>query len=80
MISRVRGALVRRDIGSVEIMTDSGVAYEIEIPLSVFERLPQDLEHVAAELEHLVEKQHAVVGEADLAGARLRPPTDECRV
>jgi holliday junction DNA helicase RuvA len=40
MISRVRGVLVRRDIGSVEIMTAGGVAYEIEIPLSVYERLP----------------------------------------
>lgn len=42
MISRVRGILVRRDIGSVEIMTESGVAYEIDIPLSVFERLPAE--------------------------------------
>jgi Holliday junction DNA helicase RuvA len=42
MISRVRGSLIRRDIGTVEIMTDSGVAYEIEIPLSVFERLPHE--------------------------------------
>ena len=32
-----------------------------------FERLTQHLEHVPAELEHLVEKQHAVVGEADFA-------------
>lgn len=42
MISRVRGILVRRDIGSVEVMTENGVAYEIEIPLSVFEKLPAE--------------------------------------
>jgi Holliday junction DNA helicase RuvA len=42
MISRVRGVLVRRDIGSVEVMTEHGVAYEIEIPLSVFEKLPAE--------------------------------------
>lgn len=42
MISRVRGRLVRRDIGSVEIMTGGGVAYELEIPLGVFERLPAE--------------------------------------
>ena len=34
----------------------------------------------AAELEHLVEEQHAVVREADLAGTRLRPAADERRV
>jgi Holliday junction DNA helicase RuvA len=42
MISRVRGQLVRRDAGAVEILTAGGVAYEIEIPLSVFERLPRE--------------------------------------
>ncbi|HSJ14541.1 MAG TPA: Holliday junction branch migration protein RuvA [Longimicrobiales bacterium] len=38
----MRGRLVRRDIGSVEIMTGGGVAYELEIPLGVFERLPAE--------------------------------------
>src|SRR5438132_12128536 len=42
MISRVRGALVRRDLGTVEIMTSGGTAYELEIPLTVFERLPKE--------------------------------------
>jgi Holliday junction DNA helicase RuvA len=42
MISRVKGVLVRRDLGSVEIMTAGGVTYEIEIPLSVYERLPAE--------------------------------------
>ena len=41
------------------------------------ERLAQHFEHVAAELEHLVEKQHAVMGEADFAGPRLRAAADE---
>ena len=41
------------------------------------ERLAQHLEHVAAELEHLVEKQHAVMGEADFARPRLRSAADE---
>lgn len=47
MISRLRGRLVRRDIGSVEVMTPGGVGYELEIPLGVFERLPPE----GAELE-----------------------------
>ena len=45
-----------------------------------FERLPQHLEHVAAELEHLVEKEHAVMREAHLARPRLRAAADQRRV
>ena len=41
------------------------------------DRLPQHFEHVPAELRHLVEKQHAVVGQADLARSRLRAAADE---
>ncbi|MGQ0813029.1 MAG: Holliday junction branch migration protein RuvA [Gemmatimonadota bacterium] len=41
MISRVTGKLVRRDLSSIEVMTPGGVAYELLIPLSVFERLPR---------------------------------------
>lgn len=42
MISRIRGRVVRRDIGTVEIMTAGGVGYELEIPLGVFEKLPAE--------------------------------------
>lgn len=42
MISRVRGTLVRRDLGVVEVMTANGIAYEIAIPLTVYERLPRE--------------------------------------
>ena len=42
MISRVVGKLVRRDLGAIEVMTAGGVAYELLIPLSVFERLPRE--------------------------------------
>ena len=42
MISRVRGTLVRRDIGVVEIATSGGITYEISIPLTVYERLPRE--------------------------------------
>ena len=41
MISRVRGVLLRRELGIAEVMTPGGVAYEVQIPLSVFERLPK---------------------------------------
>ncbi len=50
MISRIRGRLLTREPERVEVMTDGGVGYELEIPLSVFEKLPragQDVELLA---------------------------------
>lgn len=41
MISRVQGALLRKDLDLVELMTDGGVAYELTIPLGVYESLPR---------------------------------------
>lgn len=41
MIARVRGTLVSKDLDSVEVMTEGGVAYELTIPLNVFEALPR---------------------------------------
>lgn len=40
MISRVRGTLVSRQTDRVEVETGGGLTYEIEIPLTVFHRLP----------------------------------------
>jgi len=42
MISRLRGKLISRDPGAIEIMTAAGVAYEVVVPLTVFERLPRE--------------------------------------
>jgi holliday junction DNA helicase RuvA len=42
MISRIRGTLLRRELGLAEVMTQGGVAFEMHIPLSVFERLPRE--------------------------------------
>ena len=42
-----------------------------------FEWLPQHFQDVAAELRHLVEEQHAVMRQADLARPRDRPATDQ---
>ena len=41
---------------------------------AVFQRLAQRLQRVAAELGQLVEEQHAVVRERDLARPWRRPP------
>ena len=40
MIAQVSGVLITREIDRVEIMTAGGLAYELLIPLSVFESLP----------------------------------------
>jgi holliday junction DNA helicase RuvA len=42
LISRLKGTLLRRDLGAVEVMTPGGVGYELHIPLGVFERLPRE--------------------------------------
>ena len=41
------------------------------------ERLAQHLEHVPAELRHLVEEEHAVMREADFPGPRMRSAADQ---
>lgn len=54
MISRVRGTLLRRETERAEIMTPGGVAYEVEIPLSVFERLPREGEEVELRTQYVL--------------------------
>ena len=41
MIAQVRGKLVGKDLDRVEIMTQGGTAYELAVPLSVYEMLPK---------------------------------------
>lgn len=41
MISRLKGLLVTRDPKGVEIETSGGVVYEVEVPLTVLQRLPK---------------------------------------
>jgi Holliday junction DNA helicase RuvA len=68
MISRMRGRLVRREMGVIEVMTDGGVAYELEIPLTVYERLPR----VGSDIEmrcYQVVREDAVVLYGFLDGA-----------
>jgi len=42
MISRIRGTLLRREGTAIEILTAGGVAYQIDVPLFVAERLPRE--------------------------------------
>ena len=41
MITQVRGTLSHRGLDRVEVLTASGVAYEVHIPLNVLETLPR---------------------------------------
>ena len=41
LISRLKGTLVSRELNHIEVETAGGVVYEIQIPLSILERLPR---------------------------------------
>ncbi len=56
MISQVAGTLVSRELDRVEVMTASGVAYDLAIPLGVYESLPRAGEPVLL-YTHLVVKE-----------------------
>ena len=63
MISRILGELVLRDLERVELMTSGGVAYEIHIPTTVFERLPRVGEQVTLRTFQVVrEDAHILFG------------------
>jgi holliday junction DNA helicase RuvA len=47
MISSVSGRLVSKDLDRVEVLTPSGVGYELSIPLGTYESLPRVGEQVA---------------------------------
>lgn len=47
MIVHLDGTLIAKDIDRVEVMTSGGVAYELQIPLGVFESLPKQGEQVS---------------------------------
>lgn len=56
MIAQVSGSLTSKELDRVEIMTPGGVAYELAIPLGVYEKLPRIGEPVALHT-HLVVKE-----------------------
>lgn len=58
MISQITGSLLTKDLDRVEIMTAGGVAYELTIPLGVYESLPRAGEKCTLQT-HLVVKEDA---------------------
>src|SRR4026209_400561 len=47
MISHITGTLSSKDIDRVDVMTQGGVGYELQIPLGVFETLPKQGDKVS---------------------------------
>jgi len=58
MISYLTGVLTSKDIDRVEVMTQGGVGYELQIPLGVFETLPKQGDKVSLHT-YLVVKEDA---------------------
>lgn len=56
MIAHVSGTLLSKELDRVEVMTAGGVAYELSIPLGVYESLPRAGETVSLHT-HLVVKE-----------------------
>ena len=54
MISRIRGELLSSDVDRVEVLTESGVVYELHVPLSVFQRLPPAGSNLELRTEYVV--------------------------
>jgi Holliday junction DNA helicase RuvA len=50
--------LLRREAERAEVMTTGGVAYEVEIPLSVFERLPPEGAEVELRTHYVVRQDN----------------------
>jgi len=46
LIRRIRGRLLGRGIDTVEVMTSTGLSYDVHVPLALLERLPGDGEEV----------------------------------
>ena len=61
MIGRIRGTLVARGMGGVEIATPGGVVYEISVPLTVAERLPALGEEIELRTVHVLREDQAAL-------------------
>lgn len=61
MISRINGTLLTRQPDRVEIETSGGVVYEMEIPLTVFQKLPALGSPISLRTYHLVTDSSAAL-------------------
>jgi len=61
MISRIKGTVTSRSTDRVEVETASGVCYEIEVPLTVLERIPRSGQSVELRTLHVVREDSAAL-------------------
>lgn len=61
MISRVRGTILSKEDDRVEVSTSGGVTYEIEVPLTVAQRLPAVGTDVELRTVHVVREDLAAL-------------------
>jgi len=59
VISRLRGIVLARDMERVEVETAGGVVYEVEIPLTLLDRLPREGQSVELRTVHIVREDSA---------------------
>ncbi len=57
MISRITGSLIRRELDLIEIQTAGGLSYEIHIPLTTLESLPEVGESVTIHTSLVVKEE-----------------------
>jgi Holliday junction DNA helicase RuvA len=61
LISRLKGTLLSRDLSSVEVETSGGVVYEVEVPLTILQRLPPEGSPVELRTYYLVREDSAAL-------------------
>jgi len=61
MISRLQGTLLTRQQDRVEIETSGGVVYEVEVPLTVMQRLPTPGSVIQIRVLHVVTESSAAL-------------------
>jgi Holliday junction DNA helicase RuvA len=61
LISRLRGTILAKETSYVEVETSGGVVYEVEIPLSIHERLPSVGSPVELRIVHVVREDSAAL-------------------
>jgi len=61
MISRLKGVVLAREMERVEVETPGGVVYEVEIPLTLLDRLPREGQPVELRTVYIVREDSAAL-------------------
>jgi holliday junction DNA helicase RuvA len=61
MISRLKGVVLARDLERVEVETPGGVVYEVEVPLTLLDRLPREGQPVELRIVYIVREDSAAL-------------------